>query len=142
MEFLMTYGWALLVVLIAIGALAFFGVLNPSKFLPNACFLGPGLACEDFKVEKSTNLISLKIRNGMGTDFDVFTVHIDKKSPGGVEVCGGFLGFVTWPPNSAPFGIFRDGEVRDVADGVNMGINCDKTNTFNSRQSTKLKMPT
>jgi len=32
MEFLMTYGWALLVVLIAIGALAFFGVLNPSRF--------------------------------------------------------------------------------------------------------------
>jgi hypothetical protein len=35
MEFLMTYGWALLVVLIAIAALAFFGMLNPDRFLPD-----------------------------------------------------------------------------------------------------------
>jgi len=31
MEFLMTYGWALLVVLIVIAALAFFGLLNPDN---------------------------------------------------------------------------------------------------------------
>jgi len=34
MEFLMTYGWAILIVLVAIGALAYFGVLAPDKFLP------------------------------------------------------------------------------------------------------------
>jgi len=31
MEFLMTYGWAILVVLVVIGALAYFGVLSPSS---------------------------------------------------------------------------------------------------------------
>ena len=34
MEFLMTYGWAILVVLAAIAALAYFGVFNQSKMLP------------------------------------------------------------------------------------------------------------
>lgn len=34
MEFLLTYGWVLLFLLAAIGALAYFGVLNPSRFLP------------------------------------------------------------------------------------------------------------
>ncbi|MCJ7816861.1 MAG: hypothetical protein MUP55_03300 [Candidatus Aenigmarchaeota archaeon] len=34
MEFLMTYGWAILVVLAAIGALWYFGVLSPSNFFP------------------------------------------------------------------------------------------------------------
>ncbi len=34
MEFLMTYGWAILVMLIAIGALAYFGVISPEKLLP------------------------------------------------------------------------------------------------------------
>lgn len=34
MEFLMTYGWAILVVLFAIGMLAYFGVLSPQKLLP------------------------------------------------------------------------------------------------------------
>lgn len=41
----MTYGWALLVVLIAISALAFFGVLNPKNFLPDQCFLFSGASC-------------------------------------------------------------------------------------------------
>lgn len=36
MEFLMTYGWAILVVLLAIGALAYFGVLDPSRLLPES----------------------------------------------------------------------------------------------------------
>ena len=34
MEFLMTYGWAILAAIIVIGVLAYFGVLSPDKFLP------------------------------------------------------------------------------------------------------------
>jgi len=34
MDFLITYGWAILIVLIMIGTLAYFGVLNPDKFTP------------------------------------------------------------------------------------------------------------
>ncbi len=34
MEFLMTYGWAIMVVLVAIGLLAYFSVLSPDKFMP------------------------------------------------------------------------------------------------------------
>lgn len=35
LEFLMSYGWVILIVLIAIGALVYFGVLNPQNFLPS-----------------------------------------------------------------------------------------------------------
>lgn len=66
MEFLMTYGWAILVVLIAIGALAYFGVLNPSRFLPSSCTLTPGLSCDAFLVNSSG--ITMKVTNGMGYD--------------------------------------------------------------------------
>ena len=50
MEFLMTYGWAILVVLVAIGALAYFGVLSPEKFLPEKCVIatGSGIFCDDY----------------------------------------------------------------------------------------------
>src|SRR3989339_453464 len=51
LEFLMTYGWAILVVLVAIGALAYFGVLSPDKFLPAKCQLPAGIACTDFKID-------------------------------------------------------------------------------------------
>ena len=39
MDFLMTYGWAIVVVLAAIGALWYFGVLSPNKqpFYPCDC---------------------------------------------------------------------------------------------------------
>ncbi|MBD3163915.1 hypothetical protein GF323_01835 [Candidatus Woesearchaeota archaeon] len=47
MEFLMTYGWAILVVLVAIGALAYFGVLSPERFLPERCDGPAGLTCLD-----------------------------------------------------------------------------------------------
>jgi len=47
MEFLMTYGWAILVVLVAIGALAYFGVLSPDRFLPERCTGPAGLDCLD-----------------------------------------------------------------------------------------------
>ena len=53
MEFLMTYGWALLVVLAAIGALAYFGVLKPQSFLPEQCVLAPGVACLDFRINST-----------------------------------------------------------------------------------------
>ncbi len=74
MEFLMTYGWAILVVLIAIAALAYFGVLNPGRYLPSSCTLGAGLSCNDFKVE--ANNITLVIANGIGEDLNPFTVTI------------------------------------------------------------------
>ena len=74
MEFLMTYGWAILVVLIAISALAYFGVLNPSKFLPETCVLVPGLSCVDHKATNTTILLVLS--NGMGQDLQGFSVAV------------------------------------------------------------------
>jgi len=82
MEFLMTYGWAILVVLIAIGALAYFGVLNPSKFLPSSCTLQPGLDCSEFKVQASDNTVHLFVRNGMGESVDFSALGIDTNSDG------------------------------------------------------------
>ena len=71
MEFLMTYGWALLVVLIAIAALAFFGVLNPQRFLPETCTLAPGFGCTDFKI--TTAAITVILQNGLGSNINTGT---------------------------------------------------------------------
>ena len=82
MEFLMTYGWAILVVLIAISALAYFGVLNPSRFLPESCTLVPGLSCVDHKA--TSNSTTLVIQNGMGQDLQAFSVNADCTTPSNV----------------------------------------------------------
>ncbi|MCX6710945.1 MAG: hypothetical protein NTZ02_02535 [Candidatus Woesearchaeota archaeon] len=69
MEFLMTYGWAILVVLVAIAALAYFGVLNPGKFLPKSCTIGAGIACTDFKV-MADGSATIIVRNGLGSNIE------------------------------------------------------------------------
>src|SRR3989338_9101938 len=74
MEFLMTYGWAILVVLVAIGALAYFGVLNPNRFLPSSCTIGPGIGCDDHKVDATT--AQLVLRNGLGSDLNAVSVAV------------------------------------------------------------------
>ena len=65
LEFLMTYGWAILVVLAAIAALSYFGVLSPDKFLPNKCTFHSGLACHDFSVS-SSGVVSISLQNSYG----------------------------------------------------------------------------
>lgn len=79
MEFLMTYGWAILVAIITIGALAYFGVLNP-KFGPDTCiFSTPGFACKDSAVSfvgagqagplsTDHNVLHLQLINSFGKD--------------------------------------------------------------------------
>ena len=75
MEFLMTYGWAILVVLAAIGALAYFGVLSPDRFLPEKCTLPSGVACLDFRY--SGTAIEMSIQNGAGFDMSNVSVTVN-----------------------------------------------------------------
>jgi len=67
-EFLMTYGWALLVVLIAISTLAYFGVLSPGRFLPEKCTVDPGFACLDWSVNSGANATQIVLKNSAGED--------------------------------------------------------------------------
>lgn len=76
MEFLMTYGWAILVVLVVIGALAYFGVLNPQQFLPTKCQLPVGLACTDYALGLNANENQLVLSNGLGTDIRLTSIAI------------------------------------------------------------------
>lgn len=74
LEFLMTYGWAILVVLAAIGALAYFGVLKPDAFLPEKCTMAPGLDCRDFLIKSTT--ARLDFRNALGKDIQITALAV------------------------------------------------------------------
>src|SRR3989344_505269 len=75
LEFLMTYGWAIMVVLIAIGALAHFGILSPDKFLPRKCIIEAGIGCIDFELEEDKVVVVLQ--NGMGDDLNINNLSIE-----------------------------------------------------------------
>jgi len=77
-EFLMTYGWAILVVVVAIASLAYFGVLSPDQFLPEKCTLPPGIACVDHKVTSSS--AQLYLQNSLGYDITISSINLTDKS--------------------------------------------------------------
>ena len=69
MEFLMTYGWAILVVLIVISVLAYFGVLKPGGLLPEKCTFPVSLSCTDHTV--TATYIAVSLQNGAGRDLRI-----------------------------------------------------------------------
>ncbi|MBW2974548.1 hypothetical protein KY366_02420 [Candidatus Woesearchaeota archaeon] len=78
MEFLMTYGWAILVVLVAIGALAYFGVFSQDKFLGEKCVIsiGSGMFCEEFNAVAGTG-VTLRVKNILTDSIWVDSVALD-----------------------------------------------------------------
>ena len=99
MEFLMSYGWAILVVLVVIGALAYFGVLSPQKLLPDKCTLPPGMVCEDYSL--STDGIQMVVSNGLGKTIFI-TDMVVAEAASGAEVCAS--GTATLPATAIPNG--------------------------------------
>jgi hypothetical protein len=63
-EFLTTYAWGVLVVLLTIGAMFYFGILGTDT-TNNKCELWPEFACEESKVN-ADGTIQLQIRNNLG----------------------------------------------------------------------------
>jgi hypothetical protein len=108
MEFLMTYGWAILVVLAAIGALAYFGVLSPDKFLPSKCSMTPGIDCSEFKISPTD--ITFAFRNGIGQTLII--TQIDVSQQGG--------GICSWQISN---GTFPNGEIRTFK-ASDSGVSC------------------
>ncbi|MDD9953828.1 MAG: hypothetical protein OXR66_05830 [Candidatus Woesearchaeota archaeon] len=69
LEFIMTYGWAILAVLAAIAALAYFGVLNPGKYVPDKCLFKTGITCTDFLITETSGTevtVQFTMQNDMG----------------------------------------------------------------------------
>jgi len=73
-EFLMIYGWAVLIVLIAGIAFYNYNILTPEKVLPRKCNLPAGIMCIDHRA--SLTGVAVVIRNGQGYDMRNVSVEI------------------------------------------------------------------
>ena len=76
LEFLTTYGWAFLVILIMIGTLAYFGILSPSKILPNRCNFGAEFQCIDYQISASDNTFKIRLKNNVGEPITVGSINL------------------------------------------------------------------
>jgi uncharacterized protein (UPF0333 family) len=75
MEFLMTYGWAIIVVLAAIAALAYFGVLSPANLLPErTTFAAPIQSLDNAVILGADNTVTIALSNNLGARLTVDAV--------------------------------------------------------------------
>jgi hypothetical protein len=66
LEFLTTYGWAVIMMTVAVGALTYFGVFNPSSTLPDRCTFPPDVTCQDYFLQSGTENITLQLQQNTG----------------------------------------------------------------------------
>ena len=77
MEFLMTYGWAIIVVLIAIGTLSYFGVLDFAKILPEKCTSTTGLECMGLaSITGHASSVEFVIKNNLGVPIELIDTSV------------------------------------------------------------------
>ena len=67
LEFLTTYGWAVLVLLVMVASLSNFGILSPDRFLPERCSVGGGFSCDGFEVFEG-GLVRVLLVSELGRD--------------------------------------------------------------------------
>lgn len=75
LEFLVTYGWALLAVLVTVGVLIYFGIFNTSRYVDDKCNFGKQIVCEDYLLQSNGNL-SLRLRNNFGVSINITRMTI------------------------------------------------------------------
>jgi len=95
LEYLMTYGWGLIAILVVIGGLSYFGMFEPSRYLPDHCSFGAQLQCNDYQVVASDGsnggIVYLRLRNGFGDGITITNAYVgDVQTKFDVEADGSF----------------------------------------------------
>ncbi|MEM4133971.1 MAG: hypothetical protein QXO35_01225 [Candidatus Micrarchaeia archaeon] len=79
-EFLFTYGWAILLVLV-IMAILYSSIFKPEFYVAERCDIGPGIACDMFYLNKTSSGLNFTLyaHNSLGFDVNItslnFTLH-------------------------------------------------------------------
>lgn len=113
MEFMMTYGWALMIVFGFIGALVYFNLLNPSTLLPDSCNLGYRISCDDFIIQTQGSGITstLSVTNSFSDNIVLANITLVPLSNadnftcsnGTINLKGGQQAFITMPCSPAVY---------------------------------------
>lgn len=119
LEFLTTYGWAFMVIMVMIGALSYYGITNPTVFVPERCAFSPEISCEDFQLvyasDASIVMVNLKQTTGKSVYIaDFFCDDVD--TDGGSQ---GYYHEETMAPETitAPYRDLGDGDPQNDGTG-------------------------
>ena len=75
MEFLMTYGWAILAAIIAIGVLSYFGVFSPGNYISDSVVVNaPFGSTQELAIQSAS--INFVLRNGGGDSATISSIAV------------------------------------------------------------------
>ena len=99
MEYLMTYGWALVALVVVIAALMATGAFNPSYLIAEECTLQPDLSCgpQILYLDGGNPVLKFKVNNGLGypiyiDDINIATSDGTNSYPWGTTPSDGYIG--------------------------------------------------
>lgn len=79
MEYVITYGWALALLVVALTVLYSLGILNPARYLPQECSFPPDLNCNYYRLARESQTeydFKVGFTNGLGFKIKIKGVEI------------------------------------------------------------------
>jgi hypothetical protein len=70
----MTYGWAIVILLLVLGVLFYFGIINPDMFIPEECTIPSSIYCEDYKLNSTD--ATFRLANSNSWDVTILKVKV------------------------------------------------------------------
>jgi hypothetical protein len=74
LEFMVTYGWVLIVILVMVGGVVYFGVAKPDRFIADGCSLSDDLKIQKYAIYNTG--AQFELRNTFGKDIDIKSIKI------------------------------------------------------------------
>ncbi|MFW5872277.1 MAG: hypothetical protein ACOCUT_04145 [bacterium] len=74
LEFLITYGWAIVIIVGIIASLFFMGVQNPDRYISSRCLFEDSFVCADFGFEPNNNRVVLELENIIGAPIELIEI--------------------------------------------------------------------
>jgi hypothetical protein len=119
-EFLVTYGWAIMAAMIVIGALTYFGMINPASSLPDKCTFSNAFECKDYQINGTA--LKLKVTNSFGQTIYNLTANCTDNEAIGCSIGGaaslasvdpeGVIEIICNNPPDSPFNIKEKAKVK------------------------------
>ncbi|MBU1975326.1 MAG: hypothetical protein KKG59_02885 [Nanoarchaeota archaeon] len=73
-EYLITYGWVVMIVLIIVGIGFYFGILKPTQFIEESCTSAPQIPCIDAAIGRD-GWILINVQNSLGDTINITDVE-------------------------------------------------------------------
>lgn len=97
LEFLTTYAWAFILILIVVAAISYFGVLRPKQVLPDRCLFNVGFSCEAYAIDNPGDEIRLRLKNNVGQVITTTALSIKEEDGTAISCTTPPVNVVNWP---------------------------------------------